>query len=330
MTGSGVPARRSLAGISLLELTVTLCLGVTLSAALVTLYLASKRSYVLDQQLARLHESGRHAIDSLGRDLAMAGLYGGVAPGSLQLGPVDAGSCASGWALDTRTPLRALGDYPGDTGATARPDFLACVAPANVKPGTDLLALKRTAGGAAILEGQLQPGLPRSSTRRWYLRLKAGADGHWQQRSSAELAAANVAADVSYWRAVSRIYFVRPYAVSPGDGIPALCAEDLSGSLLAVRCLVEGVQDLQLEFGLDTDGDGLVDRFADAAESLDLADALVARIYLLMRSTAPVPGHLDTDDYRLGSKIVNGAGDGYVRYVVQATVRLDARLHGLG
>ena len=330
MNDPGLRVRRSLAGISLLELTIALCLGVTLSAALVTLYLASKRSYVLDQQLARLHESGRHAIDSVSRDLAMAGLYGGAAPGSLQLGPVDVGSCATGWALDTRTSLRVIGDYPGDTKATSRPAFLSCVEPANVIPGTDLLALKRTAGGAAVRYGELQRELQGSTTRRWYLRLKAGAESSWQQRSSTELAAMDVAADESYWRAVSRIYFVRPYSVSLGDGIPTLCAEELSGSLLAVRCLVEGVQDLQLEFGLDTDGDGLVDRFVDAAESLDLADALVARIYLLMRSTAPVPGHRDTDDYRMGSKTVNGAGDGYVRYVVHTTVRLDARLHGLG
>ena len=48
--------------------------------------------------------------------------------------------------------------------------------------------------------------------------------------------------------------------------------------------LVDGVDDLQIEYALDTDGNGVVDSFADPGGVADWSQVMAVRISLLMNS----------------------------------------------
>jgi hypothetical protein len=91
------------------------------------------------------------------------------------------------------------------------------------------------------------------------------------------------------------------------------------------QCLVEGIENLQLEFGIDDDGDAQPDRFESAPDAAELAAAVAARIYLLVRSIHPVPGHVDDRSYVLGQTRVAPPLDAHYRRLLQTTVLLRNR-----
>jgi type IV pilus assembly protein PilW len=88
------------------------------------------------------------------------------------------------------------------------------------------------------------------------------------------------------------------------------------------ECLVEGIEQLQLEFGIDETGDQLADRFEVAPGLAELRTAVAVRIYLLVRSLHSVAGYVDTRSYTLGSARLEAPNDGYYRRLMQTTVLL--------
>ncbi|MGX2042137.1 PilW family protein [Methylocaldum sp. MU1018] len=63
-------------GISLVEIMVALTLSLLLTGGALTVYLGSRQSYRANDAMARLQENARYAFEILGRDLRMAGYRG--------------------------------------------------------------------------------------------------------------------------------------------------------------------------------------------------------------------------------------------------------------
>jgi len=61
------------AGLTLLELMVSLGLGLVLLAGTGTVYLGSRQAYQLQESSARLQEAGRYALETIGRGIRQAG-----------------------------------------------------------------------------------------------------------------------------------------------------------------------------------------------------------------------------------------------------------------
>lgn len=315
-------------GVSLVEVLVATALGVVLGLAAALTYVHAKHFFLLQRQVAQLQDNGRQALRLLGRELASSGFFAGLPAAQVALADAPGAGCVEGWALDGPPGLQVVDDF--HAGAPAVEGLGDCLEPARVMPGTDVVAVRRTAGEASIAGGDIAPALPASATQRWYLRSADAGPPGWARYSAAALRALETGPDVSLWRAISGIYFIRPWAVREGDGVPALCVDALAGSLLTVRCLVEGVEDLQVQFGFDTDGDGVADRYGDAGPGGDVAAAVSARIFLLLRSIDPLHG-LDTRGaYALGNRVRVFAADGYLRQVMTTTVALDTRPRTLG
>ena len=96
-------------GVTLVELMVSMLLGIVLSGGLVSAYLTAKRSHYYDDQMARIQENGRYAMRLLSRELRMTGFRGGVPllsavpPGTVR------GDCSDrDWVLDTTNPLELV------------------------------------------------------------------------------------------------------------------------------------------------------------------------------------------------------------------------------
>jgi type IV pilus assembly protein PilW len=64
-------------GLSLIELMIALLVGLLLLGGLIQIYVSSKQGYNAQEQLARMQESGRFAMDLITRDLRRAGYWGG-------------------------------------------------------------------------------------------------------------------------------------------------------------------------------------------------------------------------------------------------------------
>jgi len=160
---------------------------------------------------------------------------------------------------------------------------------------------------------------------------------------------------------ISNIYYIRDYSVTPGDGIPTLMRSqfDLSGGNLAhqdAEALIEGIEGFRVELGIDgfsdtgaavnynqavnwadpnnkdsptNRGDGAPDGVfvrcttAVPCTAAQLANTVVVKLYVLVRSLETTPGYIDAKTYRLGSSTSLGPfNDGYKRHVFSTTVRL--------
>lgn len=68
------------AGLSLIELMISITLGLILMAGVVQMFVSSKSVFTTQQSMSRIQETGRLAIDFLSRDIRMAGFYGCFRP----------------------------------------------------------------------------------------------------------------------------------------------------------------------------------------------------------------------------------------------------------
>jgi prepilin-type N-terminal cleavage/methylation domain-containing protein len=304
-------------GLSLVELLVSLAIGAVLSFAVTHFLLGSKLSFLQSDELARLQENGAYALRLLTHELAMAGHLGNELPGS-GIATALGGSDCFEFLLDTAAPLFHVNDVNANgaaaSGGSAPP--ADCLLSRQHQAGTDILVVRRASGTALVAAGEVRGS---ADTDALYLRsgpedtaavLRRGA----QAREAGDL-----------WEYIPAIFFLRRYSRYPGDNVPALCRKRpgrTSGRMAPAECLVEGIENLQLEFGIDDDGDLQADRFERAPAPADLSRAVAARIFLLVRSIHPVPGHTDANSYLLAGNWIPAAGDGHYRRVMQATVLL--------
>ena len=168
------------AGVTLVELMISLLLGLLIAIGLATLFAQNKRSFYQNEDLARLMEDGRFALQELARDIGMAGFYAELSSPSWQVdanlnGAADcraAAAVTTNWAnpglrvsnapftvswtyavfprgLDGFTPEQAsLAVANNATAATAAAEFPCLAGLANLQPGSDVVFTKRVAGAS--------------------------------------------------------------------------------------------------------------------------------------------------------------------------------------
>jgi len=73
-----LPPMRRMAGLSLVELMIAMVIGLVVMLAVVQVFAASRETYRLSEGLARVQENSRFAMDTLQRELRMAGHFGCV------------------------------------------------------------------------------------------------------------------------------------------------------------------------------------------------------------------------------------------------------------
>lgn len=127
-------------GVTLVELMVAIVVTLILLAGLIQVYLSSKQGYNAQEQLSRMQESGRLAMDLITTDLRRSGYWGGNAnlslvtgnPGPIQLAS-HSHTCTNGsnnwgrmivWRVAGLNQDAAPGGYTCATGHVAGTDIL--------------------------------------------------------------------------------------------------------------------------------------------------------------------------------------------------------------
>jgi type IV pilus assembly protein PilW len=122
---------RRMAGMSLVELMIAMVIGLVVMLGVVQVFAASRQSYQLSEGLARVQENSRFAMDTLQRELRMAGHFGCINdqahtiqnPGSL-FSTLNASAHPSLNFMQSIQGYEATGTAPGDTIAlSATPDI---------------------------------------------------------------------------------------------------------------------------------------------------------------------------------------------------------------
>lgn len=132
-------------------------------------------------------------------------------------------------------------------------------------------------------------------------------------------------------KVIVRAYYVSTCNDCGNDSTPTLKRAELVGNQIVVTPLVEGVDNLQIEYGFDTNNDGNADVYRDTLSGVagaadnSWANVVAARIYVLGRSTDAATGYVDaTKRFYMGpAGYTTVANDGYKRVQLAAMVRLN-------
>ncbi|MCW8195243.1 prepilin-type N-terminal cleavage/methylation domain-containing protein [Proteobacteria bacterium 005FR1] len=316
-------------GFTLVELLVALVLGLMLSAGIVNIYLQNKQNYLQDEELARMQENARYAMGLLKRELTMAGFvaglgdYSGIAPANL-----GAGDCTSTglWALNVQGDIfELINNYGGGAFTTQNGTTWNCLTEAEIQSGSDIISAKRTADESTLEDGGFTGALSAADDEQYYLRAEDNSIPTWSyivdggSIPTADISAGN---GIDYWEFYSQIFYLRNFSRTAGDGIPTLCIEKLVGNAMATECLVEGIEDMQIEVGVDTNDDSVPDFFDPAPTSAEIQEAVVLRIYLLVRSVDDISNYTNDKTYTLGGKKIAAKNDGFMRRVFSTTIQM--------
>jgi type IV pilus assembly protein PilW len=322
-------------GFTLVELMITLALGLFLTLGLVQMFATSNESYEALSQAAQQIENGRHAVQTIENDLKHAGYYGeyGFAGSA---GAVLPNPCESAdlTAVRDALPFYMQGyDAPG-----ASP--LTCIDNANVVPGTDILVIRRvstfTTAPAALLVNELYMQANADSINSLNPVLDLGHNA-----AAFSLLRKDGVSPAEIRKFLVRIYFVSPCSM-PAAGTACTAAADggrplptlkrldlalnpLSGNLeMRMESIAEGIENLQFDYGVDTNGDGVPDgpfRTMPATVE-DWGNIATTQIHVLARNLKVTPGHADTKTYNLGVAGAIAPGGNFRRHVFTSQVRL--------
>ncbi|HXV12308.1 MAG TPA: PilW family protein [Burkholderiales bacterium] len=320
-------------GVTLVELMISLTLGLILLAALLTVFSNSSAARSELERTSRQIENGRYAIQLLADDLRVAGFYGELNVGAMPVPAVLPDPCSTNPAdWNTAIPLHLQG-YDDGNGAPA------CL-PISAKPNSDVFVVRRVktcaagvAGCETVAAGRpyLQASLCITDAPQHVLGVQGTAAFPLRQKDCATAA-------------VKREYMVNVYYISTDNGsgqnVPTLTRLELSGGAIVQVPLVEGIEEMNVEYGIDTDGDGQPDAYSADPTNFTFAgctnctpgnnwsNVVTANLHVLARSVDPSPGHADTRTYRLGLNaggvpvVFGPTNDRYRRNVYSAMVRI--------
>jgi type IV pilus assembly protein PilW len=133
-----------------------------------------------------------------------------------------------------------------------------------------------------------------------------------------------VAPPLADWEYRPSIYFIRNYSNAPGYGIPALCKKVLVGigPSMTSECLAAGIEDLQIEYGIDLNDDGNPNVFLPNPTLAQIQSVVSARIFLLARTTKVDRRYQNNKAYTVSNAPLYAPGDNFHRRVVSTTVSI--------
>lgn len=307
-------------GFTLIELMVAMMLGLVLTGALLTMLSQARQSFKQDENFARMQDESRYAMHELMNDVSMAGYIGDimvpetiVMDASLVIGDdcEDSGGESFAYRItDSATGVdSSLMAMDNITAAAAVGEF-ACLTADELVAGTDIVAVKR-------LEGAVSAALTNGDVAVRYNGTVGALFVHPMDGS-----VPTPYEDRIYSPAV---YFIRNYTNTVGDGVPSLCRKVLVGGVtanMATECIAEGVENLQVEYGIDSNGDGSVDDIVTAPTQAQLESAVSARIALLVRTAEADRGYTDNRTYSVSNAADYTPGDNFRRKVFSTTVSI--------
>lgn len=335
---ANIKRNRAQQGLTLIELMVGLTIGVVLLSGIVQIFGSSRQSYKMSEALTYLQEGGRFAIELITKDLRRTGFWG--ANGQVMLDTVNpniqgttgfipvtsanydkCSSADTSWARLIEQRVFAIDDSRGG--------YAGCI------PST---------GAGGYIRGDvlaMRYANPTPATafdaNRLYVRstIKSG----WLFAGSAEGNASNTIPATDNLPTETRQLIANAYYIGDsgntcnGDKIPALYRISLDASSRPeIQKIFEGVEQLQVQVGWDSDGDRIADRYDDADKVADevpwtwdglfpFTNKIVsARVWVLVRQECADPHYSNDKTYLMGDQKYIPA-DNFRRQLYTTTIR---------
>ena len=314
-------------GMTLIELMVALAIGSFLMLGAMTVFVQSRTTFRVTESLSRMQETGRLAFSIVEPDVRMAHYWGlttltsNITNRARPNAPPGIGTpttCGTNWKINLDEAVDGSNNSYG----------FGCAGKAPVETNSDTLIVRRASEVAET------GGLTGATTMR--IQSVRGA-------ASSEIFVGTTipggfaAATSETHRLIVNGYYVSR-ASSLGNGVPSLQVQSLQadGSILNQEVL-PGIEDMQVQFGVDTDAPGTIDRGAidryinvnnpmidptNAAFNPNV-EILAVRIWFRVRAERPENGFRDTATYTYAGNLPVGPfNDAFRRVVISKTIYL--------
>ena len=329
-------------GLSLVELMISLTIGLVLLLGMITLLVQQNSSRTEMEKSSRQIENGRYAMQLLHDDIQLAGYFGEYSP-PINVATAITDPCATtgtlGWNSATPQVPVALHGYAG---AATDPTPTACLD--NYKANTDVLVIRRTstvtpiAAGAAVANTTY---LQVSNCTGDGIPFVLGTGGFTLHQMNCIAAPPGTLATLQPY--IVRIYYLSTCSVCGTDTIPTLKMVEFTDGVRKTVPLVEGIEDMQLDYGVDNldqddnsadgiddedmngdgldDGDGTPDDYLAVLTAANWVNVMAVRVHLLSRNNDPTANYTDAKSYNMGSAGMVTPGGAYKRHVYTQLVR---------
>jgi type IV pilus assembly protein PilW len=329
-------------GFSVVELMVAMTIGLILIGGALSVLYSSKVTYSENERVGRLQETGRAAVELMLRDLR-AGGFKGCSANTLFTNALGSTDVLSNFAV----PVQGF-DY--QSSASWSPTINTTIIP-SARDGSDIFAIRTTrlssptfTTNAAMANATADVSVDRNGTDS----VPTGSTLMISDCSAAAVFAvsaftggtgtatiAHLSTDLGIAFGMGArvvpvdtvIYYIRDSGTTR-NGVKNPSLWRRVGSA-APQELIEGVENMQILYGVDTDGDRLVDSYvpaSDAAVSANWNRVISVSIGMLIRSIEPNSIMPDTQTYTLLDPLIGAKvgpfNDRYQRTLYTTTVAL--------
>jgi type IV pilus assembly protein PilW len=295
--------RCSQRGFSMVEMMISITIGLMLIGALTGVLISNSRSGKTNERTSELQANGRYALDHLRTELRHAGFRGYTWGVKVEQLRVDAG--VGGVAGECLESGAAAGSFIGNLrqsvwGANDSNPFLAnCLASAPLRG--DVLVIRRVAGVPLTSPAILVGGSHYLRSTYTEAVMFAATAGQLATQDNPSVSGMPIAD----FLVQEYVYYL---GVSDSDAsLPALRRKSLVGGVMVDEEVISGVEQFQVQFsrmGTDLrteyfDPDGIVGG-ATAGGFTDWEEVVAVRIWLLARNSQPEAGYSNTTTYTMG------------------------------
>jgi type IV pilus assembly protein PilW len=189
----------------------------------------------------------------------------------------------------------------------------SCFVGGELRDGTDVVSIKRVAGAEATA----------LSVNGAYLRTN-GTVGVLFSGAAPTAPPVAVALPRADWAFRPSIYYIRQFANTPGDGIPTLCRKVLRGvgPGMITECLATGIENLQIEYGIDTTQNGQPNVWLSSPSLVQMQNVVSARVFLIARTTEIDTRYVNTKTYSISNTPDLVPNDNFHRRVFSTSVSI--------
>lgn len=322
-------------GMTLIEILIALVLGSFLLAGVYKIFLNSKQNYLMQEGLSRMQESGRFALEFISRDIRMSGYEGCSTTTATPVNNMDINNPNPN-PVPITLPVGSSISLTGNDNVANNWNTLACGGANSCTAGTDVISYHfgrecaRLTGSMGTNNANIQITAANTCNFQAYdvvlisdcaasdvftaTNVSNGGGVQTIAHAANQNTSVNLSkiydADAIIYKMDSATFFLRTGA----GGQSALWKMDntkATGGTNPVE-LIEGVEDMQILYGEDTDADGTANYYVSAGSVISMIDVVSVRIALTVKS--------------MSNRLSTTAADGRLDQTYSTTISLRNRL----
>ena len=294
-------------GVTLVELMIAMIIGLLVIGGVVQIFISSQQAYRTQESMSRVQESGRIALEILSQDIRQAGFRGGCGLGvevnnlldssdanyDSQLHSVGAG--IEGWNNIAGDFAAQMQNYVAGTdvflirhGATLSGVTASGNTPAHAS-NINLTTDSTVPQGQIVIVADPEACDIFQNTSNLNANNLNKSGGNVAPGNTNDNFSKSYGDDMRIMLFSSDIYYIATSNANPQ--VNSLWRIDNSRPNIPLNDrrqeLVDGIHDMQIEYGITTNGNRNVDQYVTADNVADWDDVLAVRVHLLVRGEHP-------------------------------------------